>query len=59
MINPKLKNKMAGVKITFKSYVPDTDNKKASITIREEYNGKPAGTRFAVPTSSIVVDPEV
>lgn len=55
-INPRLKNKMAGIKITFKSYVPDTENKKASIVIREEYNGKPAGTRFNVPTSSIVQD---
>lgn len=56
MINPKLKNKMAGLKITFKSYTPDSDNKKANITIREEYNGKPAGTRFIIPVSSIVQD---
>jgi hypothetical protein len=55
-INPTLKNKMAGLKITFKSYVADSENKKASVTLREEYNGKPAGTRVTIPTSSIVQD---
>lgn len=55
-INPSLKNKMAGLKITFKSYVADSDNKKASVTLREEYAGKPVGARVTIPTSSIVQD---
>lgn len=58
MVNPKLKNKYAGLLITFKSYVPDSDNKKASVTIRQEFGGKPEGSRLVIPVSSIVVDPD-
>lgn len=55
-VNPKLKNKYAGLKITFKSYVAGSDNKKASVAIREEFEGKPVGSRLTIPVSTIVRD---
>lgn len=55
-VNPNLKNKYAGLKITFKSYVTGSENKKASVTIRQEFEGKPEGSRLVVPVSSIVQD---
>lgn len=56
MVNPNLKNKYAGLKITFKSYVAGSENKKASVSIREEFDGKPVGSRLNIPVTSIVRD---
>lgn len=55
-VNPNLKNKYAGLLITFKSYVAGSENKKASVAIREEFDGKPVGSRLNIPVSSIVQD---
>jgi hypothetical protein len=55
-VNPNLKNRYAGLKIKFMSYVPGSDDKKASVSILEEFEGQPVGSRLKIPVSSIVKD---
>lgn len=45
--------KSNGVIVKFMSLVPDSDGKKANVALVDDFQGKPAGFRFTVPTRAL------